>query len=122
MTYADGNKELGHVDVSVSVGVQELHQFLNHGLAPNLNSYSGLGFCNVDLDLSQSTEELLGVDLLVSVEGVEVPEDSAQATDGLGSSSLDLGSHLLENLTFTKREGSAKSRGVTRLDWRVSRE
>ena len=84
-----------------------------------MNSYVGFSLGNVDLDLSESTKELLGVDLLVAIEGVEVSEDSAQTTDGLGTSCLDLGSHLLENLKFTKREGSAKSQGIARLDWRV---
>ena len=62
-----------------------------------MNSYVGFGLGYLDLDLSESTEELLGVDFLISIETVEVSEDSSQASDGFSSSCVDLGSHLLEN-------------------------
>ena len=52
---------------------------------------------DINLDFSESTEELVSIDLLVSVKAVEVSEDSSQASDGLSSSCVDLGSHLLEN-------------------------
>ena len=71
--------------------------FYRHELELNLNSYVGFSLCNLNLDLSESTEELLCVDFLISIETVEVSEDSSQASDGLCSSCIDLGSHLLEN-------------------------
>ena len=39
----------------------------------------------------------ISVDLVVAVEGIEVPESSAEAADGLSTSSLDLGTNVLEN-------------------------
>ena len=67
------------------------------------------------MDLSKSTEELLRINFLVSVKAVEVSEDSSQASDGLGTSGVDLGSHLVENYKSTKYEESAKFKSVTRL-------
>ena len=80
-----------------------------------MNSYVGFSLGDLDLDLSESTEELLCVDFLISIETVEVSEDSSQASDGLSTSGVDLGSHLVENYKNTKYEGSAKFKGVTGL-------
>ena len=71
------------------------------------------------MDLSKSTEELLRINFLVSVKAVEVSEDSSQASDGLSTSGVDLGSHLVENYRSTKYEESAKFMGVTVLRQRA---
>ena len=65
--------------MTITVGVEKLH-----------NS-SSLSLSDLELDLTESTVELFGVDLVVSVEGVEVSESSSETTDSLGSSSLNLG-------------------------------
>ena len=65
--------------MTIAVGVEKLH-----------NS-SSLSLSDLELDLAESTVELFGVDLVVSVEGVEVSESSSETTDSLGSSSLNLG-------------------------------
>ena len=58
-----------------------------------------LCFClsNIDLNLLETTKEFLGINLVVSIETVEVSEDSSQSSDGLGTSGVDLSSHLLKN-------------------------
>ena len=80
-----------------------------------MNSYIGFGLSHINLDLSKSTEELLRINFLVSVKAVEVSEDSSQASDGLSTSGVDLGSHLVENYKNTKYERSAKFKGTTKL-------
>ena len=60
-------------------------------------TYFGLSLGNLDLDLAESRVELSGIDLVVSIETVEVTESSSETTDSLGTSSLDLGSDALEN-------------------------
>ena len=77
-TYADSDEELIEVDVTIAVSVEKSH-----------NSVS-LGTGNSDLDLTEARVELFSIDLVVSIEGVEVSESSAEATDGLGTTSLDL--------------------------------
>ena len=60
-------------------------------------TYFGLSLGNLELDLAESRVELSGIDLVVSIETVEVTESSSETTDSLGTSSLDLGSDALEN-------------------------
>ena len=84
-TYADADKELVEVDVAITVGIEEGHELLSLLLA------------DADLDLAKAAPELLLVDLVVSIEGVEVAESTAEATDGLSTAGLDLGTNLLEN-------------------------
>ncbi len=62
-----------------------------------MRTYIGVGSGDLDLDLAKSRVELLLVDLLVSVETVEVSEGSSKSADGLGTSGLDLSSNLLKN-------------------------
>ena len=57
----------------------------------------GLGAGDLELDLAESTVELVAVDLVVSIKGVEVSEGSSETTDGLGTSGLDLGTDFLES-------------------------
>ena len=63
-----------------------------------------LCFClsDVDLNLLETTKELLGVHLVVSIEAVKVSEDSSQSPDGLSTSAIDLSSHLLKNFTHAQ--------------------
>jgi hypothetical protein len=44
----------------------------------------------VDTDLAEAGVELLLVDLVVFVKGVEVAEGSGETADGLGAAGLDL--------------------------------
>ena len=85
MTYADADKELVEVDVAVAVGIEEGHE--------------GVSFCTGDLnlDFAEAGVEFLSVDLVVAIERVEVSEGTAEATDGLGTARLDLGTNLFEN-------------------------
>lgn len=71
--------------MAVVVGVEEAHE--------------GVGFVtgDLDLDLAEAGVELLGVDLVVSVERVEVAESSSETTDSLGTTGLDLVTNSLEN-------------------------
>ena len=57
----------------------------------------GLGAGDLELDLAESAVELVAVDLVVSIKGVEVSEGSSETTDGLGTSGLDLGTDFLES-------------------------
>ena len=74
ITYADADQELVEVDVTVAVGVEKTHDSI------------GLIAADADLDLAEARVELVAVNLLVAVEGVEVSEGSAETADGLGTS------------------------------------
>ena len=50
-----------------------------------------------ELDLTESRVELVGVNLVVAIEGVEVSEGSSETSDCLSTTSLDLSSYSLEN-------------------------
>ena len=91
-TYADANEELIEVDMTITVSIEEGHEGV------------GFGTGDLDLDLAEAGVELLGVNLVVAVEGVEVSEGSAETSDGLSTTCLDLGSNSVENY-------SQKSRG-----------
>lgn len=41
---------------------------------------------DADTDLAETRVELVGIDLVVSVEGVEISESSSETADGLGTS------------------------------------
>ena len=84
-TYADSDKELIEVDITIAVSVEEGHEL------------GGFGAGDLDLDLAKSGVELISIDLVVSVEGVEVSEGSSEASDGLGTSGLDLSTNSLED-------------------------
>ena len=105
-TYADSHEELVEVDTTVVVSVEECHQCV--GLIPR----------DSDLDFTQAGVELVFVDLVVSIEGVEVPESSAEATDGLSTPGLNLRSNLLKNYRNDRQtvsnKVSAKARRVFR--------
>ena len=71
--------------------------------ALNLKStYHGLGLSDFNLDLSKSRDELLLVDLVVSIETVKVAEGSSKSTDSLGTPGVDLGSNLIENYEYKR--------------------
>ena len=71
--------------MTITVGVEESHD----GVA--------LITADADLNLTETRVELLGVNLVVAVEGVEISESSSKTTDGLGTSGLDLGTNVLKN-------------------------
>ena len=52
---------------------------------------------NSNLNLAESRVELFGVDLVVAVEGIEVPEGSAETSDGLCTTGFDLFPDSFEN-------------------------
>ena len=85
MTYADSDKEFVEVDVSVSVGVEESHKGISFSTG------------NLNLDFAKTRVELLSIDLVVAVEGIEVSEGSAETSDSLGTTGLDLVSNSLED-------------------------
>ena len=71
--------------MTITVGVEKSHDSV------------ALISADADLNLTETRVELLGVNLVVSVEGVEVSESSSETTDGLGTSRLDLGTNVLKN-------------------------
>lgn len=80
---ANSDKELVEVDVTIIIGVEETHELV------------GFGSGDLDLDLAKTRVELVGVDLVVAIEGVEVSEGTSETSDGLGSTRFDL---LLDSL------------------------
>jgi hypothetical protein len=82
---ADANEELVEVDVTITVGIEEAHELV------------GLVSRDFNLDLAKATVELFSIDLVVAVERVEVPESSAETSDRLGTTSMNLLSHSLED-------------------------
>lgn len=92
VTYADANEELVEVDVTIAVGVEKSHEG------------GGLGAGDVaDADLAETRPELLSVDLVVSIERVEVTEGSSETSDGLSTSGLDLRSDSLKDCKHKQR-------------------
>ena len=77
--------------MTITVGVEESHDSV------------ALISADADLNLTETRVELLGVNLVVSVEGVEVSESSSETTDGLGTSRLDLGTNVLKNYSQDKQ-------------------
>lgn len=71
--------------MTITVSVEEAHEGV------------GLLLGDSDTDLAEARVELVGVYLVVAIEGVEVSESSSETSDGLGSSSLDLFSDSLED-------------------------
>lgn len=84
-TYADSNQEFVKVDETVAVCVEEGHQGV------------GLLTGDADLDFAEAGVELFLVNLVVSIEGIEVPESSAEAADGLSTSGMDLSPNPLKD-------------------------
>ena len=84
-TYANADKELVEGDSAVTVGVEETHERVS------------LSAGHLDLNLAETGVEFLLVDLVVAIEGVEVPESSSEAADGLSTASVDLLLNSLEN-------------------------
>ena len=92
-TYADSNEELIEVDVTIAVCVEKGHKGVSFGAR------------YLDLDLAEARVELLGVNLVVSIERVEVSEGAAETSDGLGTTSLNLISNSFQNCK-QKKSGS----------------
>ena len=82
---ADADKELVEVDVTIAIGVEEGHECVSFGAGDS------------DLDFAETRVELLSVDLVVTIEGVEVPEGSSETSDSLGTTGLNLRSDSFEN-------------------------
>ena len=82
---ADADEELIKVDMTIAIGVEKAHES------------AGFGTGNADLDLAETGIEFFGIDLVVAIEGVEVSEGSAEATDGLSTAGLDLLTNSLED-------------------------
>ena len=78
--------------MTIAVSVEESHK--------SVSLVTG----NLDLDLTEARVELLSVDLVVAIEGVEVSESSAEATDGLGTTGLDLLTDSSENYKKKRKE------------------
>jgi hypothetical protein len=71
--------------VTITIGVEECHQRV------------GLITGDADLDLTKSGIELVGVNLSVAIERVEVSEGSSETSNGLSTSGGDLSSYSFEN-------------------------
>ena len=57
----------------------------------------GLSTSNSNLDFTEARVELLGVDLVVAIEGIKVPEGSAKTSNGLCTTRFDLFANSFEN-------------------------
>jgi hypothetical protein len=68
-----------------------------------LNTYLALSLGDVATDVLESGEEFVGIALSVTIHGVEVSEGSTKTSDSLGTSSSELGAHLVENYTLKNR-------------------
>lgn len=79
--------------MAIVVAVEEAHKLV------------GLVTSDSDLDLAETGVELVSVDLLVSVEGVEVSESSSETSNGLGTTGVDLVSNSLENYRRQGKQG-----------------
>ena len=73
---SDGNEEFVEVHMTIFICVEESQERV------------GFGLSDIDLNLSESAEEFLGINFLVSVEGVEVSEGAAQSSDCSRSASM----------------------------------
>ena len=71
--------------MTITVGVEEAHESV------------ALITGDADLDLTKSTVELFGVNLVVAVERIEVSEGSSETSNGLSASGGDLSSYSFEN-------------------------
>ena len=71
--------------MTIAVSVEEAHE------------RGSLGTGNLNLDLAESRVELFGVDLVVAVEGIEVPEGSAETSNSLCTTGFDLCANSFEN-------------------------
>ena len=89
-TYADANEEFIEVDVTIAVSIEKAHE--------------SIGFVAgyTDLNLTKTRVELLGVNLVVTIERVEVSEGSSETSDGLSTTGLNLSSNFLENYSNRK--------------------
>ena len=89
---ADANEELIEVNMTIAISIEQSHE--------SISLLTG----NLDLDLAESGVELFGIDLVVSIEGVEVSEGSSETSDCLGTTCVNLSFDFLENYTL-KRHG-----------------
>jgi len=84
-TYADSNKEFIEVDVAIAICVEECHES------------TGFGASDADLNLAQARVELLGINLMVAIEGIEVSEGSSEASNCLSTARYELFPHARQN-------------------------
>ena len=84
-TYADANEEFVEVDETISISIEKAHKLVS------------LITRDADLDFAEATVELLGVNLVVAVERIEVSEGPAETSDSFGTTCLDLSSYSVEN-------------------------
>ena len=105
-TYADANEEFVEVDGTITIGVEELRE--------------GAGFvtADADLDFTETRVELLGVDLVVAVEGIEVSESSSKTSDGFSTTRFDLLSYSFKNylhgnISFSKQKPLLTGKGAS---------
>lgn len=85
LTYADADKEFVEVDVTIIVSVEEAHDRV------------GLVAGDSDSDLAETRVEFIRVNLMVSVERVEVSEGSSKTSDRLSTSGRDLRFNILKD-------------------------
>ena len=81
--------------MTIAIGVEESHKTV------------GFGAGDLDLDLAETRVELIGIDLLVSIEGVEVSESSSETSDCLCTAGNELLSYSLEDYKQEECQGLA---------------
>jgi hypothetical protein len=93
------------------IGIEELHECLRKRLKLDFdqersrNTYVALGLGDVAANVLESGEEFVGIALSVTILGVHGSEGSSETSDSLGTSSSELGAHLVEN--YIKLNGLA---------------
>ncbi len=63
-------------------------------------SYINFSLGDLNTVLLEANEELLGLDLAVTIVGVEGSEGSAEAAHGCGTSLVELGSHSVQDYAW----------------------
>ena len=71
--------------MTIAVSIEETHESRS------------LSTGDLNLDLAEARVELFGVDLVVAVEGIEVPESPAETSNSLCTTGFDLLPNSFEN-------------------------
>ena len=75
-TYADADKELIEVDMTITVGIEKSHEGVS------------LSSGDLELNFTESGVKFLSIDLVIAVEGIEVSESSSKTSNGLSTTCL----------------------------------
>merc|ERR1740139_447191 len=95
------SSKVGGSDGKTAIGVELKERLVNHSLSLSVEGSANSDKELVEVDVTiiigveKTRVELVGVDLVVAIEGVKVSEGTSETSDGLGSTRFDL---LLDSL------------------------